>query len=99
MADAQVTVLARLRAKPGMEARVREELHQLLAPTRSEPGCLNYDMHQSTTDPALFVFHENWTSEDALQRHFESPHIQRWLQLADDLLAEPLDLSLWKRVG
>ncbi|MGH9580718.1 MAG: putative quinol monooxygenase, partial [Terriglobales bacterium] len=98
MADSQVTVIARVRAKPGQEARVREELFKLLAPTRKEQGCLNYDMHQSTTDPAHFLFHENWTSEDDLKRHFESPHLQHWLKIADNLLAEALDVSLWKRV-
>lgn len=98
MATNQVTVIVRLKSKPGKEARVKQELHNLLAPTRAENGCLNYDMHQSPTDPSLFLFHENWTSEDDLKRHFESPHIKRWIQLAEVLLAEPLELTLWHRV-
>jgi quinol monooxygenase YgiN len=43
----QVTVVVRLRAKPGMETRVRQELANLLAPTRQERGCINFDMHES----------------------------------------------------
>lgn len=99
MATNQVTVIVRLKSKPRKETQVKQELHNLLAPTRAERGCLNYDMHQSPTDPSLFLFHENWTSEDDLKRHFESPHIKRWIQLSQTLLAEPLELTLWHKVN
>lgn len=98
MAGHQVTVVVRLKAKPGKEAKVREELHNLLAPTRAEQGCLNFDMHQSPTDSAVFLFHENWVREEDLARHFESPHITRWIQEAQSLLAEPMELTRWQKV-
>jgi quinol monooxygenase YgiN len=95
----QVTVIATIVAKPGQEARVEQELRALLAPTRAEKGCLNYDMHRSTTDPARFMFHENWTSEAHLDAHLQTPHLQRWIGLMDELLAEPLVISRWAKVG
>jgi quinol monooxygenase YgiN len=98
MANQQVTVVVRLRAKAGKEAQVRQELFNLLAPTRAEEGCLNFDMHEAPNDPALFMFQENWTSEDRLKQHFESPHIKRWVELTKTLLAEPLDLTKWRKV-
>jgi quinol monooxygenase YgiN len=98
MPDRQVTVVVRLKAKPGMEATVRQELLNLLAPTRAESGCLNFDMHEAPNDSSLFLFHENWVSEDDLRRHFETPHIQRWVEAAKTLLAEPLELSIWRKV-
>ncbi len=63
MADRPVTVVVRLKAEAGKGAQVRQELFNLLAPTRAEQGCLNFDMHEDLNDPALFLFHENWTSE------------------------------------
>jgi len=99
MANQPVTVVVRLKAQKGREAQVRQELHNLLAPTRAEQGCLNFDMHENPADPALFLFHENWTSEDDLKRHFETSHIKRWITLAESLLAEPLDLTKWRKVG
>ena len=98
MANQQVTVVVRLKAKAGKEAQVRQELFNLLAPTRAERGCINFDMHQAPSDPSLFLFHENWTSEEDLKRHFETPHITRWVKLAETLLAEPLDLTRWRKV-
>jgi multiple sugar transport system substrate-binding protein len=93
-----LTVVARIKAKPGMEERVRQELAKLLAPTRVEKGCIHYDMHQSTTDPALFLFYENWESEDDLQRHLGSPHIAAWFKLSQELLAEPIQITRWRKV-
>ena len=99
MAEGKVTVIARIKAKTGEVQRVKEELLKLLAPTRAESGCINFDMHQGTTDPAQFLFLENWTSEAALKAHFETPHIENWLERAEGLLAEPLEVTLWNRVA
>ena len=98
MASHQVTVVVRIKAKAGMEARVRQELLNLLAPTRAERGCINFDMHQAPNDASLFLFHENWVSEEDLKRHFETPHITRWIQEAKALLAEPMELTRWRKV-
>lgn len=48
MANQPVTVVVRLKARPGKEAQVRQELFNLLAPTRAEQGCINFDMHEET---------------------------------------------------
>jgi quinol monooxygenase YgiN len=99
MASKPVTVIVRIVAKPGMEAQVKRELMNLLAPTRSEKGCINYDMHQAADDDSLFLFHENWLCEEDLRRHLEAPHIRHWITLAETLLAEPMELTLWHKVG
>ena len=99
MAESKVTVIARIRAKTDNVQQVRGELLQLLAPTRAENGCINFDMHQGVTDRSQFLFHENWTSEAALKAHFETPHIKNWLRQAEGLLAEPLEVTLWSRVA
>jgi len=82
-----------------MEARVREELHKLLAPTRAETGCLNFDMHQALDNEGDFLFHENWTSKQDLERHFQTEHIRNWLKISEQLCAAPVEVGLWKQVG
>ena len=98
MAGKQVTVVVRIKAKTGMEVRVRQELLNLLKSTRAERGCINFDMHQAPNDPSLFLFHENWVSEEDLKRHFETPHIKCWTEEAKALLAEPMELTRWRKV-
>ena len=88
-------VIAHIRAKPGQESRVRKILQGLLAPTRAEAGCINYDLHQSHPDPALFVFYENWASEAQLDAHSKSPHIQSLREVAGEFLAAPIEITKW----
>jgi quinol monooxygenase YgiN len=94
-----LTVLAHLTARPGLETRLRELLLTLPEPTRKEQGCLNYDLHQSAENPALFLFHENWQDKAALDRHLASPHVQMVLSKMPDLVAEPPRITLWHRIG
>jgi len=94
----KVTVIASMRARPGKEQEVKEALLGLCAPTRAEKGCLNYDLHQSPDDPALFLFHENWATKADLDAHSQSAHLQAWRKRATDLLAEPTRVTLWTEI-
>jgi quinol monooxygenase YgiN len=95
MADKKVTVVARFRAKSGLERQVADALSDLIQPTRKEPGCVNYDLHQSPEDKTLFLFYENWTSKRDLDQHLETPHLRNFLSKASDILAEPVEITLW----
>lgn len=94
-----VTVVARIKAKPGMEQKVKEELLKLLGPTRAENGRINFDMHQSPEDESQFLFHETWACEADLRQHLASPHISSWFGQSELLLAEPVEVTLWRRVA
>ncbi len=65
----KLTVVAHIRAKADQIALVQSELEKLLAPTRKEPGCLQYDLHQDNQDPTHFVMLETWASPEQLQAH------------------------------
>ena len=94
-----MTVLARVRARPGKEAEVRRLLRALVAPSRAEAGCLNYDLHQSAADPAEFMFYENWTSRAALDAHAASPHLREFGALGAGLLAAPVEITFWQMLS
>ncbi len=98
MATSRVTVVARVRAKSGMEETVRNELLALVPPTTREGGCITYDLHQSEDDKALFMFYENWCSREDLEEHLAKPHMQAFLGKVAELLAEPIDISLWEMI-
>jgi quinol monooxygenase YgiN len=94
-----LTVVATIRAKPGKEAALRQELLALIPSTRKEPGCINYDLHQAVDNPAHFLFHENWTSKQHLDDHLARPHLQAFPAKAPELLAEPPQITLWEKIG
>ena len=93
-----LTIVAHARAKPGQVADALELLRGLIAPTRAEAGCINYDLYQSADDPALFVFYENWASVKDFEAHGRSAHIHNFRQRAAAYLAEGPVISKWKIV-
>ena len=94
-----LTVIAQIKAKPGKESSVRQELLSLVAPSRKDAGCLNYDLHQALDNPALFLFHENWTSKAQLDQHLQKPELQAVLAKLGQLVAEPPSITLWNKIG
>ena len=99
MNDKRVTVAATFQARPGKEAELRAALTGLVAPTRKEAGCLNYDLHQSPENPAKFLFHENWTSKGHLDVHLQSAHIKALLPRVDELCVAFPEITLWEQIG
>ena len=98
MQSKKITVVATAQAKEGMEETVKQELLSLVNPTRSEPGCINYDLHQAVDDKTLFIFYENWKSMADLEKHREMPYLKAFKQKAGSLLAKPLEVTLLEMI-
>ena len=94
-----LTVVAHIKAKPGKETLVRRELLSLVAPSRNDAGCRNYDLHQALDNAALFLFHENWTSKAHLDQHLQKPALQAVLARVSQLVAETPQITLWEKIG
>lgn len=86
------TIIGTLTARPEMREELASVLQALVAPTRAEAGCINYDFHVDAADPCVFVFYENWTDRAALDAHLAMPHLQPLVSQLDRLLAFPVDI-------
>ena len=95
----QYTVIAHLKAKVGQADLLRELLLAQVGPTRAEPGNLNYDLHVSAADQAVFVLYENWRSDEDLTTHFQTPHMRDFSAKVNDLLAEAMDFQACRMVS
>lgn len=82
----QLTVVAKIQAKSGSEVVLHRELLQLIQPTLLEDGCLNYALHCSIEDSALFLFYENWASQVLWQQHMVSEHISAFQKNTEGLI-------------
>jgi quinol monooxygenase YgiN len=98
MTARKVSVFALVKAKPGMEETVKQELSALVGPTLVEEGCINYDLHRSLDHKGHFRFYENWTSKELLDRHLQSAHVKQFVAKVDKLLAEPPEITLWEKL-
>lgn len=91
-----VTITVRLRAKHGMSAQLKDAGLGLIEPTRKESGCISYHFHEDTKEKGLFLFYENWTSQEALEQHLAMPYLQEFRKVLDDVLAEPAEIIFWQ---
>ncbi len=78
-----LTIIATIVCKEEKIEFVKSEMIKLIDKTRSEEGCINYDLHQDNSNPAQFVFHENWESEALLQKHLASQHIADYVKATE----------------
>ena len=94
-----VTVTAHIKARKGLEENLRKELLALMEPTRSEKGCITYDLYHDHEDQSHFMFYESWKNKSDLEQHLQKPYIKSFMDKAEELLAEPVAISLWEKVG
>jgi len=83
MINSKLTIVARILAKEEKRELVKSELLKLIEPTRTEDGCINYDLHQDNKNPNLFIFHENWESSAHLEKHMVSAHIAEYVKATE----------------
>ncbi|WP_025111716.1 putative quinol monooxygenase [Pseudomonas sp. H1h] len=68
------TAIATLIAKPGQQDTLENALRELVAPSRAEAGCGQYDLHRDLADPLTFYVIEHWAGEEILLAHNASAH-------------------------
>ena len=79
----RLTIVAHITAKPDKIVFLKAELEKLIDITRSEEGCVQYDLHQDNDNPAHFMFFENWDSRELWQAHMNNQHLKDYLAATD----------------
>ncbi|WP_072805837.1 putative quinol monooxygenase [Rhodococcoides yunnanense] len=82
-------VVATITAKPDSVEAVRAGLAALAAESLHESGNVSYELFESGSEPGTFVTIEVWRSEDDLDAHMKSPHLQKALSEFGAHLAAP----------
>lgn len=70
-----VPVVALFTAKAGYEEKVQAMFQSVIETTLSEEGCITYQLNQDAENPRRFVWTEEWTSAELLQKHLNAQHI------------------------
>ncbi len=99
MSAKTITVVATFQARPGKKTELKNALIGLVAPTRKEAGCINYDLHAAPEDPAKFLFHENWTTKAHLDAHLANAHIQALLPRVGELCVAMPEIKIWEQIA
>jgi len=95
----ELYIFGRFHARAGHEDAVAGVLHEVLAPSRAEPGCLDIHAYRSVRDSRLFYIHSRWRDEAAFELHAGLPHTVRFVERVAPLLDHPLDVTRAERIG
>jgi len=93
-----VIVAAFLRGRAGKEKELVGRLQALVLASRSDPGVITYDLHQSTDDPAVWFLYERYESQEHLNRHMESAVLRSFLADAATLVDGKIDIRTFRIV-
>jgi len=77
MEENKVFYMVKWQMQPGQEEVVSQALTQLVAHSRTEPGCLYYQPHVSAAQPDLVYIYEVYASPAAALAHRETDHFQQ----------------------
>jgi quinol monooxygenase YgiN len=90
-----IRVVAHIVALPEKIEALKAVLLELIEPTRKEPGAIKYELLQNQSDPTDFTFVEEWASNEALETHLASPHIQATIAKLEGLVAASPDIGFY----
>ncbi|MBI3303136.1 MAG: antibiotic biosynthesis monooxygenase [Deltaproteobacteria bacterium] len=82
-----IVIAGTIPIKPEHREEAKQLVLQMAAATCAEAGCLTYHFYTDLADPNTFFIFEEWESEDALARHFQTDHMKQFQQQAPKLLA------------
>ena len=94
----QVRVVATLVARKGCDQELEKLLKGLVAQSRKDEGCVQYDLHRGIDEPRVYVFYEIWESMELLQKHSKTPHLDA-LQRDGAEVIESSDIKVLERIA
>lgn len=86
-----LTVCCIVEAKAGKEDVLKQELMNVMQPSRNESACIEYHLHQDINNPCRFILYEKWQSKEAHEQQFQKPYIIALASKLGDLLAKPFE--------
>ncbi|EGQ7847478.1 putative quinol monooxygenase [Vibrio parahaemolyticus] len=79
-----IHLVAEVKPYPDSKDQVVNLLAGLLEPTRQEEGCCQYELYLDEKVEGLFMFQEIWASQEALDKHLQSPHMEAFLETLEE---------------
>jgi len=80
LTDSVLVIIAKVEIYPDKVELVIKEFSELISKTRTEEGCLKYDLHRDLENSSVFWFYEHWENEESQKKHMNSKHLKEYLE-------------------
>jgi quinol monooxygenase YgiN len=88
-----IVVVGRVRSDAGKREELIRVAQAVARASREEEGCIGYRFYEDTEQPDHFVFVEEWADQGALDRHFATAHIARFMSAIPATITSPPDVK------
>ena len=92
MSEQPLVLVATFRGTPQTGYELARRLREMVGLTRSEIGCVRYDLHLDRDDENTFVFIETWATKADWDEHMTTPHVKALLRDAPSLTRSGAEL-------
>lgn len=99
MSDENIVLVARLKVREDAVEEAKRLALGIVEDSRTEEGCVNYDVHQAMDDPTVFVWHETWKNKAALDNHFELDYFKEFFAAASKIAAEEPVITITRMIS
>ena len=87
-----IVIAGSVQVKPERRADAVRAAVRMAEATRAEAGCLTYRFSTDLVDPNRVYIFEEWENEEALGRHFASPHMAEFQGALPQVLAGGVEI-------
>jgi len=91
-----LVVAGRIPVKPERREEAVRLALEVAEATCAESGCRSYRFYGDLADPNVFFIFEEWDDEAALGRHFQTPHMAKFMQEAPGLVAGAFEITRYE---
>ena len=91
--------IAVLKSKANKREELLTALLQLIDPTRSEMGCLEYTLFEDKENLGTFYMREAFEDEEAFKFHTGTSHFRAFERQVDNLMDHSIDLIKLNQVS
>ncbi len=89
-------IIGTVRLPAGLLDAARPSMASMIEASRAEAGCLEYSYAQDVLDHGLIHVKERWIDREALNDHFNTPHIANWRATWPSVGIEERNLLLYE---
>ena len=75
---------------------IREAFRVMDAESQKEPGCLKYTSSVDINDPTIVRIDEMWESMEALEPHFQTPHMAAFQNALSGLGTKSMEAKVYE---
>ncbi len=95
-----IGLVVKVKVKAGKNAEFENGFKEAQAGVRAEePGCVYYDLYQSSADPQAYFVLERYTGQEAVDQHSKTKHFAKLMQSTGALTEGPPDMQNLKLVS